>query len=462
MKKIFLTLEDIFNLPETEIVNPDSYKSITNVSIDSRNIKKNSLFVAIKGEKFDGHNFINDVVRKGCSAVVINKSYLKKLAELKITVITVPDTTKTLGDIANVWRKKLGAKVIGITGSAGKTTTKDMLTVLLSKKYSVNKTVANNNNHIGVPLTILSTTSKYQVLVAECGTNHFGEIPYTTKILQPDYSLITMIGNSHLEFLKNKKGVLKEKSALFTETLKNRGIVFLNTDDKLLSEFLVGKEQSVSFGFEGSADVSGKIVEFDVAGRPTIEITYKSKKISVKLPVSGIANAKSFLAASAIALKLGVSKKDFIESIKKINSSSKRASVKTYRSFTLIDDTYNANPDSVRTALSTLQLIQNRKRKVAILGDMFELGEKSIFHHEELSKIINSKSVDEVYTIGKMMKHLSKKLSGKAFVTKHFEKRESLEKFLQKLELNDSAILIKGSRGMQMEDFVKVIHARSK
>ncbi|MEO8399482.1 MAG: UDP-N-acetylmuramoyl-tripeptide--D-alanyl-D-alanine ligase, partial [Ignavibacteriaceae bacterium] len=226
MRKISLTIEDVFNIPTAVIYNPDNFKTVFAVTIDSRNVPKKSLFVAIEGEKFDGHNFINDVIKNGASAVIINAKKLSKFENLELPIIIVKDTTASLGDLAKIWRRKLRTQIIAITGSAGKTSTKEMLAVLLNEKFKVNKTLANNNNHIGVPLTIFSTNNRHDFLVAELGTNHFGEIKYTAEIAKSDYALITNIGNSHLEFLKNKKGVLKEKIALFESTASNNGTVF--------------------------------------------------------------------------------------------------------------------------------------------------------------------------------------------------------------------------------------------
>ncbi len=164
------------------------------------------MFIAIKGKRFDGHSFVRSAVKNGASVLLINRKRINEFDDIDLPIITVKNTTKALGEIAKLWRKKLNAKIIGLTGSNGKTSTKDMLAALLNEKYKVNKTESNNNNHIGVPLTILATNEKHDVLVAELGTNHFGEIEYSAKILQPDLALITNIGDSHLEYLKNRKG----------------------------------------------------------------------------------------------------------------------------------------------------------------------------------------------------------------------------------------------------------------
>ncbi|MDP3442545.1 MAG: UDP-N-acetylmuramoyl-tripeptide--D-alanyl-D-alanine ligase, partial [Ignavibacteria bacterium] len=234
MGKLTITLEDIFNIPGAEIYNPDLFKPLSKIFIDSRKVEKNSIFVAIKGENFDGHNFVLEALKKGARAIVINKNRISKFRSIELPLITVPDTTIALGEIANIYRKKLDTKIVSITGSNGKTSTKDILAILLAEKFNVVKTEANNNNHIGVPLTILKADSNTDLLVIEHGTNHFGEIPYSSRIAEPDYSIITNIGDSHLEFLKDRDGVLKEKSALFTETIKNNGLVFINNDDEKL------------------------------------------------------------------------------------------------------------------------------------------------------------------------------------------------------------------------------------
>ena len=460
MKKIQLNIEDIFNIPTAVIYNPDMFKSVYHVSIDSRNIRKNTLFIAIKGERFDGHDFIDEVIKKGAVAVVVNEKNFKKLSEIEIPVITVNDTTKALGDVAKIWRSKLKAKVIGITGSAGKTTTKEILAALLSQKFKVNKTTANNNNHIGVPLTILSTTEKHNVLVAELGTNHFGEIPYTAPIANPDYALITNIGDSHLEFLKNRKGVLKEKSALLNEAIKRDGKVFINNDDKLLKEFGKKIKNKITFGLDEKADFKAKVIGYDKLVKPQVEIKNKKNIFISSLPVSGEKNVLNFTAAFAIASEIGLTNSQIQKAVRKIKSYSKRLEVKNLKRFTLINDTYNANPDSMKSSLDILDKIGSREKKIAVLGDMFELGAESKLKHLELSTYINKIKVDQVYSIGKMMKLMNQKLNGKTKVHQHFTDRESLKSFLKKLNVNNSAVLVKGSRGMKMEEFVSVLETR--
>lgn len=460
MRKIHLTIEDIFNIPTSVIYNPDNFKSVYSVSINSRQIKKNCLFIAIKGEKFDGHDFVDQAVSKGASAILINEKHLKKIKDYDIPVITVKDTLAALGDIARIWRSKLKAKVIGITGSAGKTTTKEILAKLLSRKFNVNKTKGNNNNHIGVPLTIFSTSKKHEVLIAELGTNHFGEIEYTAKIVSPDFGLITNIGDSHLEYLKDRKGVLQEKSALFKYCLFNNGKIFINNDDELLKEYGSKLKNKITFALENKADYKGSVTSYDKYGKPVIQIRSNKKIVRVKLPLSGEKNALNYIAAFAIASEVGVSKSDIIKATERIKSYDKRLSIKHYKNFTLINDTYNANPDSMKASLTILKQMESKKKKIAVLGDMFELGKLSKIKHKELGSFINDLELDEVYSIGKNMLLLDNTLNGRTKIHKHFTERETLKKYINRLDIKNSVILVKGSRGMKMEEFVSTIQSR--
>jgi len=460
MSAVRITLEDLFNLPTSEIVNPDNYKSISKVSIDSRKIKNGSLFIAIKGEKFDGHNFVRDVIKNGASAVVIERKKYSQFRDLDVPVILVDNSTEALGGLAKVWRSKLNAKVVSITGSAGKTTTKDMIGTLLSEKYKTKKTSGNNNNHIGVPLTILDANKNDEVLVLEHGTNHFGEIDYTANIAQPDYALITNIGNSHLEFLKNKRGVLKEKKSLFDVTAKRNGTLLINKDDKLLKNVYSDYKNKVTFGTEQRVDVKGKILSYSEDGKPFVELRYKGKTIKAHFNLYGEQNFKNFLAAASIAFKLGLSEKEILNGMNKLSSPDKRLNVSEYSDFLLIDDTYNANPESMKASIELLGRISLFKNKIAILGDMLELGNMELLYHKGLGSVIWKNKINIVYTIGTRMKELHKELEDTGIETKHFLRRDALSEFLNDKDITDSVILVKGSRGMKMEEFVTIIREK--
>jgi UDP-N-acetylmuramoyl-tripeptide--D-alanyl-D-alanine ligase len=460
MKSIRITLEDLFNLPGAVIYNPDDYKPVKHVSIDSRTIKKDSLFVAIKGEKTNGHKFIKAAIKNGVSAVMINKRRVKEFNKIKIPVVAVENSTKAYGQLANTWRHKLQAKVIGLTGSNGKTGTKEMIATLLSAKYSVTKTVANNNNHIGVPLTLFTANEKTEVLVLEEGTNHFGEIEYIAKISEPDVALITNIGDSHLEYLIDRDGVCKEKSALFNVTNETGGTILINNDDPYQRKLKKNFKKVVTYGFKGKVDVKGKTNGYNDFGFPKVEITGKGKNINVLLPVLGSASAKNYLSAVSVAMLIGLTKKEIVESTKNILPVKGRLNPVMSGKTMLIDDTYNSNPDSVNAAVEVLGNIKNYKRRIMILGDMLELGKHKEKLHAELKNSIMHGKVDEVYMHGKLMKKLYEALPSTKIATLHFTLRESLRRFTTVMDINNAVILVKGSRGMKMEEFVEVIKKR--
>lgn len=461
MSKLKITIEDLFEIPTAEILNPDSFREALHVSADSRNICRGSLFVALKGENFDGHDFAADAVKKGASAVVINKNAIERFDNIDITIVTVDDTTKAFGDIASIWRKKLKAKIVSVTGSNGKTSTKEMLASILAEKYKVSKSPANNNNHIGVPLTILDTDEKCGVLVLEQGTNHFGEIEYSAKISRPDFALITNIGDSHLEFLINRDGVYKEKAALFTETIKNKGICFVNTDDPIIKKNASKIKNKITYGFTGRPDVKGELLGYTSDGKPIISVVYKKFEIASVLPVYGASNAKNFLAVCAVAFKLGLTPAQILEGAEKLKDAKGRLQASKHNGFMLFDDTYNSNPASVEAGIEVLDNITCYEKKVIILGDMLELGKKAEKLHKDLNKVIPNKKNYTVLTIGPLMKNLCAGLK-KNIAGKHFDSREKLKSYLLKYDFTGSAVLVKGSRGMKMEEFVNTIAERGK
>lgn len=462
MSSIRLNLKDFFNLPSAVIYNPDEFKTVNSVTIDSRNVRKNSVFFAIKGENFDGHSFVKKAVKNGSTSVVINEKSYGKFNSLNVPIITVRDTTKALGDLANIWRKKISTKIIGITGSSGKTTTKEMLTQILKEKYKVNKTKANYNNQIGVPLTILNTDSKNDYLVLEIGTNHFGETEYAANIAEPDYALITNIGNSHLQYFKNRRGVLKEKLALFRITDDNGGIVFINNDDTLIKNSKKYFKNKITYGFSDGSNLKAKVSGQTKDGRDIIEIKYHNRNYKVTLPFYGEHNTNNFLSVSAVALNLGITKTQLISGIKKYKAADKRFNIKKINNSTLIDDTYNANPDSTSFAIKTVKSISKNKYTIIILGDMLELGKDSVKLHKNLSTIIMKAKINEILTIGNKTKYLTNALKNSKIINKHFSKRDELKKYLEEKKISNSIILVKGSRGMKMEEFTKVIEGKLK
>lgn len=457
MARIKINIEDLFNLPSAVIYNPDSFVDAADVSIDSRSINKNSIFFAIKGEKLDGHDFVEKAVENGAGTIVINSSKLKKFDTLDCTIVTVDDTTEAFGRLANCWRKKLTAKVISITGSNGKTSTKDILATLLLEKFKVVKTHSNNNNHIGVPLTIFSANEKTEFLILELGTNHFGEIEYTAQIAEPDYSLITNISDSHLEFLRDIYGVLEEKQKLFNVTEKCNGTVFINLDDRLLKGIRRQYSKIITYGFKAEPNFKGDLLGFTPEGKTRVKISFEDKYFDFVLPLYGSASARNFLASAAVALNVGLTPDDLLAALNKLKPAKGRLVVTELKDHIIIDDTYNSNPASMENAIELMKKIKKFKRRILIAGDMKELGKASFEKHVSLYKAVQKGRVTEIYTIGKMMGYLSLKLEDMGYITKHFANRTALAKFVKSLDVSNSVVLVKGSRGMKMEEFICLI-----
>ncbi|MCW8849478.1 MAG: UDP-N-acetylmuramoyl-tripeptide--D-alanyl-D-alanine ligase [Melioribacteraceae bacterium] len=451
-----ITLEDIFNIPSAVIYYPEKYKSVTSVSIDTRTLKKNSIYVAIKGLNFDGHDFVEDALKKGAKAIIVSNRKLSKFENVTVPIISVKNTLEAYGVLAGIWRNKHNAKVISITGSNGKTTTKEILAHLLEVKYKVHKTYLNNNNQIGVPLTILSAPDNTEFIILEHGTNHFGEIKFTAKIAQPDLALITNIGNSHIQYLESKEKILEEKIQLFNH-IKMDGTVFINSDDPLLKSRKKNYKNSDTYGFKGKVDIKGKIVKGKASAK--LEISGIGKTFAVSVPLLGEANLKNYLSAVSIAAKCGLTKKDIIHQSKTLTAIKGRVVESVYKDYTIIDDTYNSNPESVKSAIKFLQEYKLRKNKILVIGDMLELGKRSTELHKDIASYIDSSKVDELYTIGKKAKLLFEN-THKIKIKKHFTNRGALISFLNDYKINDSIILFKGSRGMRMEEFLAVLANR--
>ncbi len=454
MSKVKINIKDLFNIPTAEIYNPDSYKTNSDVCIDSRKVKKGTIFFAIKGEKLDGHKFIKDALKNGASTIVINKNRLRYFDFIDTTIVTVKNTTIAYGDLANLVRRKANYKVISISGSNGKTTTKEMLSVLLSEKYNVVKTEANNNNHIGVPMTIFSAKTDTEILVLEHGTNHFGEIDYTAKIAQPDYALLTNIGNGHLEFLENTEKVYEEKATLFEQTLLNGGKIFVNNDDKIIRSNSKKLNNKIFYGLKGNRDFKGRIIGYTDLGYPKIRVEHNNKKLETIIPFLGEANAKNFLSAVSIALMLSLKKKEIQKGIKKLRPIQGRLNPIVGKNSLIIDDTYNSNPESVKAAVKVLKKVRKYKKKILLLGDMFELGKSGVELHKSLANMLKKEKKITVLLIGKLMKELFKELINDKPNVAYFSSRKKLNEYLGKTDFNNVAVLVKGSRGMKMEAFV--------
>lgn len=463
MKKI--TVKDLQKLTDSEIINKDLLKRrrIMGVSTDSRTVKQDELFFALKGEKFDAHNFIDDAIHAGAAAIVVNKEWAQKneihFKPLPCAVVITPDTTVALGELARIYRRKFTIPVIAVAGSNGKTSTKEMVSAVLKTKYNVLQTEGNLNNHIGVPQTLFQLTSKHDAAVIELGTNHFGELKYLCEIAEPTHGLITNIGKEHLEFFVDEDGVAREEKELFRYLERNKGIPFVNCDDKHLQEECKTIKRSLCYGTASTADIRAKKIEMNELGQARFNVVWAKKDIlfSVKLSVPGSHNVTNALAASAVGLKLKVKPKKIAEALRKFSSASKRMEVLSHNGIIILNDTYNSNPDSVIAALKTLKLFATSGRKIVVLGDMRELGEASKREHTNIGVIASEMKFDKLFTFGPFSKYTCEAFGHSS--AKHFESKEELREALQQLLQPGDVVLIKGSRGMKMEEVVQQLTA---
>jgi UDP-N-acetylmuramoyl-tripeptide--D-alanyl-D-alanine ligase len=429
--------------------NKDSF--VRGVSIDSRTLKKGEAFIALKGDKFDGNDFIDIVLRKKAACIITEKRIKQRV---NIPVIRVKNAIYALGDIARFNRDKFNIPVIAVTGSNGKTTTKDLIAWILSSKLKVLKNEGTKNNHIGLPLTLLKLDSSYDVAVLEMGTNHFGEIRYLGGILKPNIGVITNIGPSHLMHFKDLNGVFKEKSDLL-KLLDSPAIAILNADDPFLCRMLKNsthKQLRLGIGIKNKCEFRAYPVQ-DLSDRSRFRV---NKRFKFALNVPGHYNIHNSLAAIAVSRVLGFKYPDIALWLSRFNLPKGRLNFVTTGGLRFIDDTYNANPLSLKQALGVLERFKTRGRKIAVIGDMLELGRESkVIHIKAIEETL--KICDILITVGKINRSSLKeaRLYGREVYSScsSVKAREILFKKVQ-AKPND-IILVKGSRMMHMEEVLK-------
>ncbi len=452
-----ISISDIKKLSAVEFINKDLFKSITGVSIDSRTLKEGDLFFAIKGENFDGHDFVEQVISNGASAAVIEKNYLKRFTDKKFPLVVVENTTKALGELARIYRDKFKVKVIGLTGSNGKTTTKEMIAEILSTKFKTLKTEGNLNNNFGVPLNLFRLEKSHEVAVIEMGINHFGDMEILCEIANPDFGLITNIGTAHIEFLKSREGIAEEKGKLFKYLIKKNGFGFVNSDEKLIKQQAKGFKKKLTFGFNTQADVRGKILSLNNLAQPSLKIAYRNKSEVINLPTFGIHTAQNALCAAAIGLKFGVSLKKIKSTLENFQSYDKRMQVTEVDCYTIINDAYNANPDSMQMAIQTMNLMKGYFQKIAVLGDMLELGEFSERFHRELAHYLKENGIQKVYFFGELTQLSNDEALKLELDAKHFDDKKQIAREIKNSIPEGSLILLKGSRKMKMEEVIEYL-----
>lgn len=426
------------------------------ISIDSRSVAPGDTFLAIKGDSFDGHDYIAQAVARGAACVIKSATCIRHRKEL-YPVIEVKDTVKALGEIARYNRRKASIPVVAITGSSGKTTAKEMVAAVLSKKYRCLKNEGTKNNHIGLPLTLSQVSREYDIAVLEIGTNHFGEVGYLADICEPNVGVIANIGPAHLEQFGSLEGVFKEKYTLI-EKLQKPAIAVLNTDDNFLRARIMKKVKkpfTVSFGIQTPSDIYATDVKYH-GGR--LEFCVNSR-FTCSLNTLGYHHLYNALIAVSIGRIFGVPHEDIAAALSAFEFPKGRFRVVEINNVTYIDDTYNANPLSLTQALNALGNYGAQGRKVFVMGDMLELGKyKESYHFEAGQKV--AQTCDIFIAVGTLAKLAADACRNNGFVAENIficdtssQAREILRDTV--IPRREDIVLVKGSRSMKMEEVLK-------
>ncbi len=452
----FFTTREIVEAASAELVIGNLCDHFSGVSIDSRTVKKGDIFICIKGERFDGHDFIPEAIGKGASCVIYSR-YNTVLLGSKIphNLIAVANTLSALSDLAYYHRKRFGIPVVCITGSNGKTTTKEMIYSLLSAKYKVLKNEGTQNNSIGLSLSLLKLNSQHHMAVLELGTNHFGEIKELVRIAAPSVGVITNIGPAHLESFGDEKGVLKEKWDLIEELAWPR-IAVLNADDMLLREKITAAHEDTAiftFGICQKADFMAK------------EITLRNKKVSCYVRKSPLTlatvskiNVYNALASYAVARIFSVDAYDIIKAFRAFQFPYARFQMKRIQGLQVIDDAYNANPVSLRYALDAFTSLPTRGKRILVIGDMLELGMLSQEVHAKLGNDLSKANIDVIIGIGALSHIACDVAASSGFNAKAIFKCSSVHEaggIVSKVAKKNDTVLLKGSRAMKLEEVLQ-------
>ncbi|MFQ5708046.1 MAG: UDP-N-acetylmuramoyl-tripeptide--D-alanyl-D-alanine ligase [bacterium] len=436
-------------------------EAVSGISIDSRKVSAGEIFFAIRGETHDGHDFIGAAFENNAQAAVVCKSWWTNCpAHLESNnFFVVEDTLAALQEAAHFYRGKFTLPVLALTGTNGKTTTKEMVATVLGQKHTVCKTRGNLNNHIGLPLSLFALDQQQEVAILEMGCNHFGEIARLCEIAEPQFGLITNVGHGHLEFFADLEGVAKAKAELF-ENLHPPGTAFINLDDPLISKYVPANLKSVTYGFKEEARVSGEVSGADEHGC----FAFRVEKTPIRLNVPGKHNLSNALAAVAVGLEFGVSLSKIKQALENVALPGQRMEMFERNKVRIINDSYNANPDSTRASLSVLKQTQSTGKKIFVFADMLELGERATLEHAEIGKALKDYRVDVVLAFGEYAEAAvaAARKASKKIVAKHFSEKTALVKALKEQIKAGDVLLVKGSRGMKMEEVLQKLFAESK
>ncbi|MBN2602261.1 MAG: UDP-N-acetylmuramoyl-tripeptide--D-alanyl-D-alanine ligase [Candidatus Marinimicrobia bacterium] len=428
--------------------------TVSNVVIDSRKVTKKSMFIALPGENTDGHRFIFQAIKDGAALCIVSQEWAQQNNVTNLPLWIVDSPQKALQELSKKWREQFDIPVLAITGTNGKTTTRAMCSAILQKKYRLHTTTGNLNNHLGLPLTLLKMRSDHEFGILEIGTNHFGEIAFLCDLCKPSAGLITNIGHGHTEFFGSKEGVAKAKRELF-DSMGPNGTSFINLDDEFIAQ-MNPQNRKICFGFNvENADYNGKISNYDQNACATLII---NSTLHIKLKVPGYAMAQNALAAVAIGKTFDVDDQDIIDALESFDSVNQRFNVSQTKHCRIINDAYNANPDSTKAAIDTFSRMAVPGRRIFVFGDMFELGKLSQDCHEKTGQIINKSPIDLLFTYGPLTQitHNTVEKAGK-IECRHFSQKRDLIAALKAEIQADDTLLIKGSRGNKLEEIIEGI-----
>ena len=424
----------------------DYFKECGKVTTDTRNCPENSMFIALKGETFNGNAFAKQALEKGCRYAVVDEEEYAE--EGNSNILLVDDCLKTLQALAREHRRQMGTRIIGITGTNGKTTTKELIATVLKKRYKVLYTQGNLNNHIGVPLTLLNLTEKHELAVVEMGANHPGEIRTLVHIAEPDCGLITNVGKAHLEGFGSFEGVVKTKSELYDYLRsKENAFIFLDKDNEVLCQASAGLE-NIGYGMENDVlYVSGRLH----ACAPFLAFEWKhgGKSHDVQTHLIGSYNIKNALAAISIGCRFGVPAEDICEALDNYIPSNNRSQLTETADNHLIVDAYNANPTSMRAALENFRLMEV-PHKVAVLGDMKELGEGSTEEHRQIVSLLATCNFEKVILVGTEFGKVNENFE-------HYPDVEAVKDIFTQNKPKGKFVLIKGSNSMKLSQLKDVL-----
>jgi UDP-N-acetylmuramoyl-tripeptide--D-alanyl-D-alanine ligase len=461
---VILTIEEVLKATGGKLLQGKERAFFQGISTDSRTVAEGELFIALKGSRFDGHHYALEALKKKAGGVLIEEDRVGDIrwnGHRSKAVIAVKDTLFALGDIAQNWRRKYPTPVVALTGSNGKTTTKEMIANCLETTFPVLKTKGNLNNLIGLPLTLLTLSEKERVVVLEMGMNVPGEVRRLTEIAEPNVGLITNIQKVHLEGMGSLERLKEEKGELFRK-MRRDGTIIVNQDDPRVVDLASAyPSQKITFGIEHPAEVMAKEIRLRGEEGTSFTLILEGEAIEIHLRLLGRHFVANALSAVAVACLFGVEIKQAKEALEGFRPFAMRMEiVPLKRGMTLINDAYNANPNSMELALETLVEVKGKGRAIAVLGDMLELGEFATEAHQQLGQKVSELSIDFLLTLGEEAAVVVESAVRHKFPlerTKVVESHSEAASILREMVRNGDWILVKGSRGMAMEKIVEAL-----